>query len=200
VRIFKNDFIELCGADAPASWDNFSVADEGVFVKRLDADQDALLTPSERKELERHPTGAPRPPALAFPCYLDDLEKFLDFYGLSSHLQQHTLLAWQTEKQGECKRANEKDSKLYWEIHRASIARLWQGSPKVWLRVPRTLIGPSRASTSRNCDGKRSGRRGLPTARSVQKPSRWLCSGHKHLPKLPTNCLQARQKQQSPTL
>jgi hypothetical protein len=65
---------------------------DGVYVKPLDELEKRTLIPSDLEQRLKHPTGNIEEPALSLPCSLEDLRRFVDFYGIENAIWAFALL------------------------------------------------------------------------------------------------------------
>ena len=78
-KIGYDKFIELCCVDDPQDWHEMVVRKDGVWIEP--PPNDMRLFPKERAALSEHPDNDLNLPALAFPCTMKELRRFLDWIG-----------------------------------------------------------------------------------------------------------------------
>lgn len=78
-KIGYDKFIELCCVDDPQDWHEMVIKKNGVWIEP--PPNDIRLFPKERAALSEHPDNDLNLPALAFPCTMKKLRRFLDWIG-----------------------------------------------------------------------------------------------------------------------
>lgn len=95
ISVTYSDFCYLCHVEDPQDWDPLlSLAIDGIYVRVPDQ---RLLPREEFRELVKHPTGDLTKPALVFPCTLENMEQFLDFYGIYGCIDPFEMAAFIVE-------------------------------------------------------------------------------------------------------
>lgn len=90
VKIGYAEFIQLFRINDPKNWEpNMQVKHDGIWIVPPSDDADA--TPNERAALSQHPQKDLSKPALSFPCTLEEVNKFVEFYGMYGYEDQNYL-------------------------------------------------------------------------------------------------------------
>ena len=85
-----SQFIELFEVDDPQDWwDGLRVCTDGVWV--VPPSDNTNLTPAERAILTEHPKNDLTVPALSFPCNLNQLKDFLEYFEFTDYLSQEEI-------------------------------------------------------------------------------------------------------------
>lgn len=90
IRVGYADFIRIFRIEDPTKWvPSLQVREDGVYVSEPDS---LLISSEERAVLTEHPTGDLTQPALQFPCGIDELKVFVNFFGLHGYIDAFDLL------------------------------------------------------------------------------------------------------------
>jgi len=92
VTIGYADFIKLFRVDNPDEYDRFAIKGDGVYVRQPNEIEKLNLIPTELAELTMHPTGDLSKPVLVFPCSMDELKEFVEFFGLHGYIGAFDML------------------------------------------------------------------------------------------------------------
>lgn len=80
IQVGYADFIKLCRVHTPTDWHDYEVKKDGVYI--VPPPDDICILPTERAALSKHPYNDLKKPALAFPCSLEQLQRFLEEGGV----------------------------------------------------------------------------------------------------------------------
>jgi hypothetical protein len=117
------DFIRLLQVKDPENWvPSLEVRQEGVFVRPPPSHVD--LAPEERAVLSEHPTGNLCEPALRFPASIEELEQFVEAYGLHGYVNAFDLLKWLKKSAFVAAQLAEQEKAVYYWPIVAGITRV----------------------------------------------------------------------------